>query len=95
MPPPRTRKSLRLHRCVSVHFGNVGASDERFLTRTGQYHHAYGIVLCSLGEGQGQLVERLTVERIEFVRAVDDDMAHRAAVADFQVAIGHGELSGR
>ncbi len=80
---------MRLHRRVAIHLGDIGAGDERLLTGTSQYHHPYGIVLCSPCEGEGQLVECVAVQRVELVRTVDRNGANRAAVAGFQVAIGH------
>jgi hypothetical protein len=88
----RARESLCLRRCVAVHRADVGAGDEGLVARAGQHHHAYRVVLRGLAEGDGQLVERVAVERVELVGPVDGDRAHRAAVADLEIAIGHGRF---
>ena len=74
---------------------DVGAGDERLVSRAGQYHGAHGVVVLQLQNCAAQLVERLRIQGIEDLGPVDGERGDAAVAIEQQVLESHGGQSGK
>lgn len=52
----------------------------------------YVVFLCCLGEGEGEFVECVVVECVEFVWMCYGDGVDGVVVGDFEVVVGYGGI---
>src|SRR6185295_5082189 len=80
------------HRRLHRQLVDVGAGDERFLSRAGQYDDADVVVPFELQDDAPQLVHRLRVQRVENLGPVDGDDRDRAVALEQEVVESHRSL---
>ncbi len=80
----------RLHRQLV----DVRAGDERLLARAGHDDDADAFVLLEIEHRSTQLVERLRVQRVEHLRAVDRDDRRRPVALEQKIVEGHQSGNG-
>ena len=73
--PGQRLRGAALHRRQPAHLGDVGAGDEGLGSGAGQHHHAHVGVGGGIGEGGIQRFQRLAVQCVQLVGAVDGDRA--------------------
>ncbi len=87
---PAARERQRLYRACARELLDVGTCDEGFIARPCEDEDAHFRLVLGLGEGAVELGDGQTIERVEFLRAIDGDAADGTLLFDPQVAKGHG-----
>ena len=75
------------------HFVDVGASDERLLTRSSDQHDADVVVVAGVEQRLTQLAHRRGVQCIEHRRTVDGDEGDMTLAGHEQIVERHEQLT--
>ena len=87
------RELLCLDNAIATHLGDIRARGEGFFSRAFQDQHADGVVSSRLLDGNGQLREKVPVQRIELAGTIDGHAADAGVIPGQQDGIGHREFS--